>query len=66
MKNGRITTKDLQIGKKYWCGWKSRWIWYKGQTNTGLGYKFEDICDVKIILTENAVENLWTAPTELA
>lgn len=48
-----MTVKDLKVGRRYWCWWMSRYIWYRGRISTG--YQFSDIADCEIVLDAKKV-----------
>ena len=58
----QILEADLEItltpGKKYWCEWMHRYLWYKGRAYNGKDYDFEDAGDVLVTLGANEVNCL--------
>lgn len=61
-----MKAKDLIPGKKYWCGWASRYaVYMKKHEYTWAGkkiteYVFRDIADCHIACSEDAVE-VWVS-----
>ncbi len=57
-----MKANELVAGKKYWCGWASRYGWFvKIETRTWAGKTetkavFQDICDVRIKCNVESVE----------
>lgn len=53
-----MTVKELKVGRKYWCWWMSRYIWYNGRAYNAKDYEFVDIADCIITLDQKRVEQL--------
>ena len=53
-----MTTKELQPGKRYWCWWKSRYLWYDGIDYNARDHVFLDAADCRIILGAKEIAEL--------
>ena len=46
---------EIKRGERFWCWWKSRYLWYKGQNAVTGKYHFEDAGDCHFYLDEKDV-----------
>ena len=53
-----MKAQDLRKGQKFWCWWLSRDIYFVGKNTRTNEYRFEDIADVPVYLTEEDLGKL--------
>jgi hypothetical protein len=52
-----MTKNELRKNTKVWCWWKSRVLYFTGEMINGQ-YKFIDICDAVVMVTEDDLKDL--------
>lgn len=53
-----MKAQDLKKGQRFWCWWLSRDIYFVGKNTRTNEYRFEDIADVPVYLTEEDLGKL--------
>ena len=52
-----VSWRDMEKGRKFWCWWKSRYLWYTGRRWRGM-YLFEDAGGCLIEIEAEKLKNL--------